>query len=109
MPADTHQVFLPSVSGRNPYHDMVFVPSGEFPMGCDPDFNDGYPCGSDEIPLHWVYLDDFYIDKYEVTNAQYAQCLAARGFYPPERFDSFTRESYYDNPTYADYPVLFTT
>ena len=43
---------------------MVLIPAGEFPMGSD--------AGEfDEAPPHRVYLDAFYIDKYEVTNAQY--------------------------------------
>jgi formylglycine-generating enzyme required for sulfatase activity len=47
---------------------MVLIPAGEFQMGC----NDG---GNDEKPVHTVYLDAFYMDKYEVTNAQYAKFL----------------------------------
>ena len=30
----------------------------------------------DEQPTHEVYLDGFWIDKYEVTNALYAICVA---------------------------------
>jgi len=33
----------------------------------------------DEAPVHTVWISRFYIDKYEVTNAQYAQFLNAGG------------------------------
>jgi formylglycine-generating enzyme required for sulfatase activity len=47
---------------------MVEIPAGEFIMGSDKG-------DSNEQPVHTVYLDAFYIDKYEVTNAQFAQFL----------------------------------
>jgi formylglycine-generating enzyme required for sulfatase activity len=47
---------------------MALIPAGEFEMGS----SDGE---SDERPVHTVYLDAFYMDKYEVTNAQYARFL----------------------------------
>jgi formylglycine-generating enzyme required for sulfatase activity len=43
---------------------MRLVPAGNFEMGS----TNG---GSDETPVHTVYLDAFYMDKYEVTNALY--------------------------------------
>ena len=43
---------------------MVLIPAGEFQMGSD----DGY---DDQQPVHTVYVDAFYMDTYQVTNAQY--------------------------------------
>ncbi len=53
--------------------EMVFVPAGNFTMGS----TTGY---SDELPVHTVYLDAFYIDKYEVTNAQFKAFIDAGGY-----------------------------
>ena len=50
--------------------EMVYVPAGEFLMGTE----DG---NSDESPEHTIYLDAYWIYKYEVTNAQYRQCIEA--------------------------------
>ena len=46
--------------------NMVLIPAGEFVMGG----NDNQ-ARSDEKPVHTVYLDAFYIDTHEVTNAEY--------------------------------------
>ena len=53
-------------------NDMVLIPGGEFLMGS----NYGH---ADEKPAHEVYLDAYYIDKYEVTNEQFSQFLNDRG------------------------------
>lgn len=46
--------------------DWIEIPAGEFKMGDN--FNEGV---RDERPVHTVYLDDYYIGKYEVTFEQY--------------------------------------
>ncbi len=79
--------------------EMVYVPEGSFEMGS----TKGY---DDEKPVRQVYLDAYWIDKYEVTNGQYKQCVAAGACTLPGASGSNTRSSYYDNTSYANYPVI---
>jgi formylglycine-generating enzyme required for sulfatase activity len=88
--------------------EMILIPAGKFQMGCDPQHNGGYSCESDELPMHSVYLDDYYIDKYEVTNSQYALCVASGTCKHPAPYIIASRLDYYEDPTYAEYPVFVT-
>jgi len=81
--------------------EMVYVPAGEFEMGGSD--ADAY---SDEKPVHRVDLDAYWIDKYEVSNAQYALCVAAGDCTKPEYTNSYTRSNYYGNQEYDNYPVI---
>lgn len=76
---------------------MVFVPAGTFPMGVSK------PQPDDEGPQHDVYLEAFWIDRYEVTNAQYRRCVVADACPEPKDL------RYYQDPAYADHPVVYVT
>jgi formylglycine-generating enzyme required for sulfatase activity len=71
---------------------MVFVPPGEFLLG-----------------NNVVALDAFWIDKTEVTNAMYARCVQAGSCSAPSAIDSNLRVSYYGNPEFDNYPVIFVS
>lgn len=111
-PTDT-QVILPTdivtplpTSPPFPTVEMVIVPSGDFRMGTSYWSDADY----DFAPGHKVYISEFYIDKYEVTNAQYAMCVTAEICSPPLAYSSNTREHYFDDlETYAEYPVIFVS
>ena len=57
---------------------MVFVPAGSFQQGSEIDVDpDTYTIN--EGPIHEVYLDGFWIDETEVTNAQFAAFVNMTG------------------------------
>jgi formylglycine-generating enzyme required for sulfatase activity len=102
--------------------EMVYVPGGTFEMGstdteietafdqCEQHLRIGQCERSwfeDESPLHSVTLDSFWIDRVEVTNEQYARCVADGICSPPSELGSRTRDSYYGDTQFDDYPVLY--
>ncbi|MEW5940664.1 MAG: formylglycine-generating enzyme family protein, partial [Chloroflexota bacterium] len=60
-----------------------------------------------ERPAHQVYLNTYYMDKYEVTNAFYKACVDEKICTDPKRTVSYTRSNYYSNSQYSDYPVIY--
>ena len=94
-----------SVSGTE---SMVLIPAGEFQMGSDTN-------SDHESPKHIVYVDAFYMDKYEVTNAQYAAFLnnakkkesehrMSFGFYYRGQIKPINGK-FYVRPGYENHPV----
>jgi formylglycine-generating enzyme required for sulfatase activity len=76
---------------------QVYVPEGEFTMG-----DNGDP-KSREYPEHLVYLDAFWMDKVEVTNAMYEPCVDSGAcFLPVPRLNP-----YYGKWAYRDLPVVY--
>jgi formylglycine-generating enzyme required for sulfatase activity len=104
---------------------MVYIPTEEFEMGSDDDDIDhalqlcneypssSHPCDreyfEDEQPVHTVKLDGFWIDRTEVTNAQYRRCVREEACNPPAQNSSHTRDSYYDDSAYDRYPVVYVS
>jgi formylglycine-generating enzyme required for sulfatase activity len=81
-------IFLPTVQNQSPapgnsVPGMVWIPGGEFSMGCkDPRAlpEGGHEAMEDARPIHRVYVDGFWMDKTDVTNAQFAKFVKATGY-----------------------------
>ena len=76
---------------------QVYVPAGEFIMG-----NNGDP-KSKEYPEHPVYLDAFWMDRVEVTNTMYEECVNSGECHPPVP----RLNPYYGNWAYRNLPVVY--
>jgi formylglycine-generating enzyme required for sulfatase activity len=94
---------LPGTTRVSPVDGMVsiFIPAGEFLMGVP--VRDGEITGDDQ-PEHAVYVDAFWLDRTQVTNAMYALCLNAGKCDPPIRQE--INPHYYD-PAFANHPVVY--
>ena len=79
---------------------QVYVPGGTFTMGI---------AGSEAAPAHQVTLGPFFIDAYEVTNAEWQVCVEANACSEPRTLLNYEGERYYDNPDFANYPVTSIT
>jgi eukaryotic-like serine/threonine-protein kinase len=97
---------------------MVSVPAGNFTMGeaakdtaaeCQKYGGNDCPLSqfTDAEPPHTVYLDAYWIDKIDVTNAMYAKCVGAGACQKPLVLRSETHPSYYGNPQFDNYPVIY--
>jgi formylglycine-generating enzyme required for sulfatase activity len=54
-----------------------------------------------------INLGAFYIDKFEVTNEMYDACVYAVECRKPMRTNSVTNNTYFENPVFANYPVIY--
>ena len=77
---------------------MVLIPAGEFEMGR----GDG---AADERPIHTVYVDAFYMDIHEVTNAEYKKFIDANPQWQKDRIARRLHDGTYLRPWSGnDYP-----
>ncbi|MDE0086739.1 MAG: SUMF1/EgtB/PvdO family nonheme iron enzyme [Candidatus Poribacteria bacterium] len=79
---------------------MVLIPEGEFQMGSE----DG-DADNDEQPEHTVYVDAFYIDANEVTNAEFKDFVLANPEWQKKRIDGkFQNGNYLHDWNGNNYP-----
>jgi formylglycine-generating enzyme required for sulfatase activity len=81
-------LFAPTIENAAPLEGpapegMVWIPGGEFSMGIAPIEDGGAGCGdpvTDAQPVHRVYVDGFWMDRTEVTNAEFSRFVRATGY-----------------------------
>lgn len=83
---------------------QVYIPAGTFRMG-----GMDVRRAPNELPVHDVTLDAFWMDQLEVTNAMFALCVGAENCDPPQNLRSQRRTDYFHNPEFKDYPVVYVT
>lgn len=101
--------------GRPPAHiirnSMIRIPAGAFIIG-----DNGRPTAEgagdpDEMPEHKVYLGSFFIDKFEVTNAQYKSFVDATSHRAPNHWKTPSSGTAGSRVTYppgkANHPVVY--
>jgi len=76
---------------------MVLIPGGEFIMGSNERRNE---------QAHLVEVPSFYIDRAEVTNVAYRQCVAAGACTPQQSPASETHPRYADQPQFDSFPAI---
>jgi formylglycine-generating enzyme required for sulfatase activity len=84
----SRNAFLPTIQNQtpapgNPPAGMNWIPGGEFSMGAkDPTAlpEGGHEAMEDARPIHRVYVDGFWMDKTDVTNAQFERFVKATGY-----------------------------
>jgi ergothioneine biosynthesis protein EgtB len=69
-----------SVSSPKPTStEMIFIPAGEFQQG-----NESVEALDNERPIHSIYVNDYWIDRYPVTHQDYRSFIQAGGYQNPQ-------------------------
>jgi formylglycine-generating enzyme required for sulfatase activity len=79
---------------------MILIPGGHFTMGAGAEDRDAK---QNERPQRKVYAGPFYIYRYEVTNGMFRRFVAATGYKPLGRWQSF------DRPGLESHPAIYVT
>lgn len=78
---------------------MAYVPQGPFVMG-------SFEGNDDNKPAHIETLNAFWMDTTEVTNGEYEKCVSEQACSIPSDLSSATRQNYYTDSEYQNYPVI---
>jgi formylglycine-generating enzyme required for sulfatase activity len=77
---------------------MVYIPEATFKLSEQ---------GKNGVGVHEVKLDRFWIDQTEITNSHYKKCVVTGDCISPTT--CAWGEPIFDDPTYADHPVICAT
>ena len=82
------------------YDNMVLIPDGEFQMG-----SNHIGADNNQRPVHTVYVNAFYMDKYAVTNSQFKVFVDANQQWQKDNIpDKYHNGSYLNHWTGNRYP-----
>ena len=92
--------------------ETILIPAGDFQMG-----GSDSEAEIDEQPVHTVYVDAFYIDKYEVTNAQYKKFVDINPQWQKDNIPRYLHNGNYLNfwrgntyhPSKDNHPVVYVS
>ena len=98
QPSPTASPAIPPYTRPADGMTMLYVPGATFTMG-SADMGEATP--------HQVTLDAYWIDQTDVTNSEYARCVASGGCTEPSYKNSATRPSYYGNSQFDNYPMIY--
>ncbi len=101
--ASTAATYAASATANFDGFEMVFVKGGRFKMGATAE--QGSDAEDNEKPAHSVTVSDFYIGKYEVTQAQWE---AVMGTTVTQQRDEVNKEMYLRGVG-ADYPMYYVS
>lgn len=105
---------------------MLYVPAGDFTMGSTDQQVADYTQQEEqantdprtiavvqkylgEKPQHLVYLDAFWMDKFNVTNELYKKCLDAGKCSAPVPLSSNYKNTYFGDSQFDNYPVIWVS
>ena len=96
-------IFMKKTSNNSISSEMVHIPSGFFKMGLNNKLED-------ESPEHRVFLDGFYIDKYEVSAKDFSQFLNTKNnvkkYYSDNKFGTLEYTGKFQpRPGLENYPI----
>ena len=90
-------LLLIAQDAKSPDPSMVLIPGDEFVMGKDSEKGYNYS------PAHRVKVDSFFMDRHEVTNAEYYLFCKTTGYKLPEFWNT---DLFNSGEDYPDYPVI---
>ncbi len=110
FPKDLVKNENPETSGIS---EMILIPAGPFEYGAPEGTPTSAASPNEGVMVsegtRTVEMSAYYIDKYEVTNAQYRACQNAGVCTEPYVIDSSRYPNYYYDPAYQNFPVIWVS